>query len=93
VEASVGSHISAVTRRRRTSSDCRIVLSFYIDIYRGGYRGGAPPLFLAKSILLFYIVYTMSEKIFLKLSFDFIVADIRGVFASVGVYACVCVCV
>jgi len=35
----------------------------------------------------------MSEKIFLKLNFDFIVVKIRGVFGSVGVYACVCVCV
>jgi len=35
----------------------------------------------------------MSEKIFLKLNFDFIVAEIRGVFGSVGVYIlCVCVC-
>jgi len=29
----------------------------------------------------------MSEKIFLKLNLDFIVAGIRGVFGSVGVYA------
>jgi len=35
-------------------------------------------------------LYTMSEKIFLKLNLDFIVAEIRGVFGSVGVYACVC---
>jgi len=35
----------------------------------------------------------MSEKIYLKLNFDFIVAEIRGVFGSVGVYAFVCVCV
>jgi len=28
----------------------------------------------------------------LKLNFDFIVAEIRGVFGSVGVYACVCLC-
>jgi len=35
----------------------------------------------------------MSERIFLKLNFDFIMAEIRGVFGSVGVYACVCVCV
>jgi len=32
----------------------------------------------------------MSEKIFLKFNFDFIVAEIR-VFGSVGVNACVCV--
>jgi len=29
----------------------------------------------------------MSEKIFLKLNLDFIVAEIRGVFGSMGVYA------
>jgi len=38
----------------------------------------------------------MSEKIFLKLNLDFIVAEIRGVCGSVcvggGVYVCVCVC-
>jgi len=33
------------------------------------------------------------KKIFLKLNFDFIVAEIRGVFGSVGVYVCVWVCV
>jgi len=33
----------------------------------------------------------MSEKLFLKLNFDFIVAEIRGVFGSVG-SVCVCVC-
>jgi len=32
------------------------------------------------------------SKIFLKLNFDFIVAEIRGVFGSVGVYARACVC-
>jgi len=35
-------------------------------------------------------LYTMSEKIFLKLHLDFIVAEIRGVFGSVG-RVCVCV--
>jgi len=59
---------------------------------RGGSReGGArPPYFLAKSIL-FFTLYTMYEKIFLKLNFDFIVSEIRGVFGSVGVYVCVSV--
>jgi len=60
---------------------------------RGGSRGalepGPPPLFLVKSIL-FFTLYTMSENIFLKLNLDFIVAEIRGDFGSVGVYACVC---
>jgi len=35
-------------------------------------------------------LYTMSEKIFLKLNLDFIVAEIRGVFGS---ERGVCVCV
>jgi len=34
----------------------------------------------------------MTEKICLKLNLDFIVAEIRGVFGSVGVYATMCVC-
>jgi len=50
---------------------------------------GARPPFLAKSVL-FFTLYTMSEEIFLKLNLDFVVAEIRGVFGSVGVYACVC---
>jgi len=52
-----------------------------------GGRAG-PPIFA-----VIFKLYTVSEKIFLKLNFDFIVAEIRGVFGSVGVYACVCVCV
>jgi len=32
----------------------------------------------------------MSEKIFLKLNLDFIVAEIRGVLEVWRVYACVC---
>jgi len=47
---------------------------------------GAPIFGKANFILT---LYTISEKIFLKLNFDFIVAEIRGVFGSVGVYACV----
>jgi len=58
---------------------------------RGGSRGPGP-LFLAK-LILFFTLYTMSEKIFLQLNFDFIVAEIRGVFGSVGSLVCVCVCV
>jgi len=41
--------------------------------------------------ILFSTLCTMSEKIFLKLNLDFIVAEIRRVFGSAGVYACVCV--
>jgi len=51
--------------------------------------GGRAPLFLAESVL-FSTLYTMSEKICLKLNLDFIVAEIRGVFGSVG---CMRVCV
>jgi len=52
---------------------------------------GAPgPLFLAKSIL-FFTLYTMFEKI-LKLNFDFIVAEIRGVFLEVWGCMRVCLC-
>jgi len=60
---------------------------------QGGQGAQKPPLFLTKSMLFFYSVYNV-WKIFLKLNFDFIVAEIRGVFfGSVGVYACVYVCV
>jgi len=49
---------------------------------QGRIQGGPGPLFLAKSILFFYIVYNVRKKI-LKLNFDFIVAEIRGVFLEV----------
>jgi len=60
----------------------------------GGSRragGTGPPIFWQSQFKLFTL-YTMSEKIFMKLNLDCIVAEIRGVFGSVeGV--CVCVCV
>jgi len=58
---------------------------------RGGSRGwpGPPPIF-GKVNFIFFTLYTMSEKIFLKLNLDFIVAEIRGVFGIVGG---VCMCV
>jgi len=55
---------------------------------RGGSRG-AHRLFLAKSIL-FATFYTMSEKIFLKLNLDFIVAEIQSFWKCGG---CMRVCV
>jgi len=58
---------------------------------QGRIQGAAP--YFWQSRVYFLKLYTMSEKIFLKLNFDFIVAEIRGVFGSVGVYARVCVCV
>jgi len=77
-------------------SDNRIVriIEILIDhtLVRGGSRGAegsGPPIF-GKVNFIFFTLYTMSEKIFLKLNLDFIVAEIRGVFGSVGVYACVC---
>jgi len=48
---------------------------------------GAAPIF-GKVYFIFYIVYNV-WKMFLKLNFDFIVAEIRAVFGSVGVYVCV----
>jgi len=58
---------------------------------RGGSRGaGGPAPYFWQSQFNFFTLYTMSENIFLKLNLDFIVAEIRGVFGSVGVYACVC---
>jgi len=70
-----------------------VVLQLIISkCIQGRIQGGPPALFLAKSIL-FFTLYTMSEKIFLKLNFNFIMVEIRGVFGSVGVCVCVCVCV
>jgi len=51
--------------------------------------GPAPHPYFWQGQVNFFTLYTMSEKIFLKLNLDFIVAEIRGVFGSVGVYACV----
>jgi len=61
-------------------------------IIRGGSRGaqGARAPYFWQSQFNFFTLYTMSEKIYLKLNLDFIVAEIRGVFGGVGVYACVC---
>jgi len=55
---------------------------------RGG-RGPGPPIF-GKVNLIFFTLYTMSENNIFEIEFGFIVAEIRGVFGNVGVYACVC---
>jgi len=54
--------------------------------------GGGPAPYFGKVNFIFTL-YTMFGKIFLKLNLDFIglVAEIRGVFGRMGVYACVCV--
>jgi len=57
---------------------------------RGGSRGGPAPPYFWQSQFYFFTLHSMSEKIFLKLNMDFIVAKIRGFFGSVGG---VCVCV
>jgi len=67
----------------------RVTSCFFLS---GANPGGPAPLFFGKVNFIFYIVYNVC-KIFLKLNFDFIVAEIREGFGSVGVYACVCVCV
>jgi len=56
-----------------------------------GGRGARAPYFW-QSQFYFITLHAMSEKIFLKLNFDFIVAQIRGVFGSVGCIMRVCVC-
>jgi len=50
----------------------------------------APSIF-GKVTLIFLHCIQCLKKIFLKLNLDFIVAEIRGVFGSVG-GVCVCVC-
>jgi len=52
-----------------------------------GLQGRIP--YFWQSQFYFFTLYTMSEKYFLKLNLDFVVAEIRGVYGSV--YACVCV--
>jgi len=54
---------------------------------------GGPCLLLYFWQSRFYVLHCIQclKKIFLKLNLDFIVAKIRGVFGSVGVYVCVCV--
>jgi len=59
-----------------------------VSVADPGGPGGPPPIFGKLSFI--FTLYTMFGKIFLKLNLDFIVAEIRGVFGSVGVYACVC---
>jgi len=68
---------------------CRVFIVLQGADPRGA--GVRPPIF---GKVDFFTLYTMSEKIFLKLNFDFIVARIRGVLLEVWeVYACVCVSV
>jgi len=56
-------------------------------------RPGCPdPLYYLQSQFYFLHCIQCLKEIFLKLNLDFIVAEIRGVFVSVWVYACVCVC-
>jgi len=45
-------------------------------LHQGRIQGDPVPLFLAKSIL-FFTLYTMSEKNIFEIEFDFIVAEIR----------------
>jgi len=55
-----------------------------------GGGGPGPPIF-GKVNFIFYIVYNV-WKIFLKLNFDIIVAEIRGVLLEVWGCMRVCVC-
>jgi len=60
-------------------------------VYQGRIQGGGPPYFSQSQFYFLHCIQCL--KIFLKLNFDFIVAEIQGIFGSVGVYACVCVSV
>jgi len=63
-----------------------------VTLYRSGYRrGGRAPYFWQSHFYFLHCIQCL-KNIF-EIEFDFIVAEIRGVFGSVGVYACVCVCV
>jgi len=61
------------------------------SVWPQGQIQGAGPLFLAKSNY-FFTLYTMSEKIFLKLNFYFIVTEIREFLEVWGVCVFVCLC-
>jgi len=67
-----------------------VLKSNYTDCSGGSRGGGGPgPPYFWQSQFNFFTLYTMSKEIFLKLNFDFIVTEIREIFGSVGVYACV----
>jgi len=51
--------------------------------------GPGPPYFWQSQFYFLHCIQRM-KKMFSKLNLDFIVAEIRGVCGSVGVYACVC---
>jgi len=55
----------------------------------GGSRGPGPPIFNKVNLIFLHCIQCV-KKIFLKLNLDVIVAEIREVFRSMGVYACVC---
>jgi len=55
-----------------------------------GGRGDKAPYFWQSQFYFLHCIQCL-ENIFLKLNLDFIVAEIRGVFGSVGVNACVCI--
>jgi len=71
-----------------TAEAC-IIRHINLVVCSGGSRGARAP-YIWQSQFNFFTLYKCLKKIFLKLNFDFIVAEIRGVFGSVGA---VCVCV
>jgi len=73
---------------------------YYCILYLGcgwsgvdpGAGGPGPPYFWQSQFYFLHCIQCLN-KIVLKLNFDFIVAEIRGVFLEVwGVYTCVCLC-
>jgi len=57
--------------------------------FSGADSGGpGAPVFGKVNFIFLHCIQCLKE-LFLKLNFDFIVAEIRGVFGMCGVYACV----
>jgi len=71
----------------RNLSQSRLGLALLRSREQGRIQG--PPIFGKVNFIFLHCIQCL-KKIFLKLNSDFIVAEIRGVFGSVGVYACVC---
>jgi len=71
----------------RKEDNQRTVKHYY---YRGRMQGGPGSPIIGKVNFISLHCIQCLKKLFLKLNLDFIVAEIREVFRSVGVYACVC---
>jgi len=91
---------SHLTHYRSFQGQCRLLWLMILDVclscglmqrHQRRIRGGRAPYFWQSQFYFLHCIQCL-KKIFLKLNFDFIVAEIRGVFGSEG-GVCVCVSV